>query len=210
MKHKMTPQLNLSKEQRKVAVARAMERIITPTSPPPTPPMGMPPPAAMPGMMPPPGMMPGMMPPGMPGAMPPGMPPGMPPQGMPPMGPDMSNVPVAPPAPRPMQEPPLTSPLLPSNEERSELTPVEMQLQAALIADQLWKDGGGSKSVGAEVWRSLMKKGTDGRHLETPRDYFISSFIKWTNDPVKFKKTKPTEARLLESLMTAFEETSGA
>jgi hypothetical protein len=96
---------------------------------------------------------------------------------------------------------------LPPEKGSMELTPVEEQIQAALIADQLWKVGGGSKSIGARVWSDLAKS-SGSRHLETPHDYFVSSFVKWSNDPVKFKKMKPREANLIEQLAAVFGETS--
>jgi len=84
-----------------------------------------------------------------------------------------------------------------------ELNDVEKQIQAALIADQLWKDSGGNESFAADVW-GMLKKGSKAHHLDSPRDYFVSSFVKYTNDPVKFKKSHPQEARLIKQLKDEF------
>ena len=73
------------------------------------------------------------------------------------------------------------------------------RIQRALIADQIWKDGGGNNSVGAKIWEQY-KKESKTAHLDTPRDYFVSSYIKWKDDPEKFKKKHPREADLLKRL----------
>lgn len=100
-----------------------------------------------------------------------------------------------------MEEP---SPMMEGDATSNEFTSVETQTQSALIANQIWKDGGGSDSVGAQVWNALHKK-AGVRHLDSPRDYFISSFIKWQKDPLKYQKRYPREGKLLNQLLTEFE-----
>jgi len=102
------------------------------------------------------------------------------------------------PAPEPEPEP-MPSAINPEGE----LSDVEEMVQFSLIADQLWKDGGGNSSVGAKVWGELQKK-SNTKHLDTPRDYFISNFIKYKNDPAKLKKKSPNEYRLLGQLDAEF------
>jgi hypothetical protein len=93
---------------------------------------------------------------------------------------------------------------MPAEEPRMELSEVEKQIQSSVVADQLWKDSGGEGSIAEEVWRRL-KKGSGVKHLDSPRDYFISSFIKYHNDPVAFKQKHPQEARLIKQLTEEFE-----
>lgn len=86
-----------------------------------------------------------------------------------------------------------------------ELSDVDQQTQFALIADQLWKDSGGDESLGGKIWADLKKQSPSSRHLDSARDYFISSFVKYKMDPPKYSKAHPREARLISRLSDAFE-----
>lgn len=85
------------------------------------------------------------------------------------------------------------------------LPPVGQLTQSALIADQLWKDMGGGRSSGARVWELYRKSSRQSSHIANGRDYFISSFIRWKENPGKFVKSYPREAKLLNQLWTEFE-----
>lgn len=96
---------------------------------------------------------------------------------------------------------PGTQPPLPN---QNVLSPAEEHIQSALIADQLWRDGGGAGSIGGQIWKKL-KQDSKGNHLDSARDYFISSFVKWKRDPEKFEKNHPREANLIRQLNDEFD-----
>lgn len=119
----------------------------------------------------------------------------------------------------PLEKPPITEsvdPMTSTIEDTfnpkvpDELSVVDQQIQAALIADQLWKDQGGNESLGGQVWRAYMSKSSDVGHLESPRDYFVSRFVRWKTNPEEFKKKHPQEARLLSALNDEFEVSQSA
>lgn len=85
------------------------------------------------------------------------------------------------------------------------LPPVGQLTQAALVADQLWKDMGGGRSMGAKVWEMYRASSRQKSHINTARDYFVSSFTRWKDDPSKFTKNYPREAKLLNQLWDQFE-----
>ena len=105
----------------------------------------------------------------------------------------------------PMMPPPMQPETLGEPEQAMpmELSDVEELSQYALIADQLWKDSGGNGSVGARVWQTFLDE-SGSQHLDSPRDYFISSYLRWKVDPEKFRKQKPREARLIRQLDQEF------
>lgn len=88
-------------------------------------------------------------------------------------------------------------------------TEIGEQLQAALVADQLWKDMGGGRSMGAKVWEMYRSSSRQKSHIKTNRDYFVSSFVRWKQDPVKFERAYPREAKLLMQLWQQFEASVG-
>ena len=131
------------------------------------------------------------------------MPPTQDAMGMMPTSPMMPMMPTEQSAPNAIS-PPTSGPLqVPPTEDTQELNVVEQQVQSALIADQLWKDGGGSDSLGGSVWEDLKDK--RGNDLESARDYFIRCFVRWSNDPEKFSRNYPDESRLMQQLNDAFE-----
>jgi len=83
---------------------------------------------------------------------------------------------------------------------------VNLQLQAALVADQLWRDMGGGRSMGAKVWEMYRKSSRQAPHIHSARDYFVSSFVRWRNDPAKFERAYPREAKVLKQLWSEFEQ----
>jgi len=76
----------------------------------------------------------------------------------------------------------------------------------AKIADRLWKNMGGTKSVSAKVWDIFRSTQRREEHIRTTRDYFISSFVRWRQAPRKFANTHPNEARVLDQLWREFEK----
>jgi len=93
----------------------------------------------------------------------------------------------------------------------AEVPPVAQVVQTALIGDSLWKEIGGTKSIAGKRWRELLdsSRGAVKSHFKTGRDYFISSYYRWKQDPLKFRKNYPREAKLLEQAQKIFEESIG-
>lgn len=224
-KPSVKPTIKLSNEQRRVALSRMIDKQgNSQQQPPAIPPQGLAGGLAQntPSQLPPGSMQsPPQAPLGMEGP-PMGPPPGMgiggPP--MPPMG--MNGPPPGPPSgigngPGDLsiaEEPELMKPMpdeldTPTDTNPGELSPVEMQIQSALIADQLWKDMGGDESMGSSMWDKLRKE-AKGDAMETPKDYFMSSFIKYKTDPGKFRKNFPKEANLISQLADEFEASVSA
>lgn len=90
-----------------------------------------------------------------------------------------------------------------------EQPPIAQQVQTALIADQLWKESGGGRSWVAKVWEQYRASSRQAPHIKTGRDYFISSFVKWREDPSKFARAHPREGKLLNKLWAEFETSLG-
>lgn len=92
-----------------------------------------------------------------------------------------------------------------------EVPPVSQVMQPALIAEALWKDIGGAKSPGGKWWQELLNssRGVIKTHFTTGKDYFVSSYYRWTQDPVRFRKNFPRETKLLEQAKKKFEESVG-
>jgi len=89
---------------------------------------------------------------------------------------------------------------------KNNIPPVGQLTQAALLADQLWKDiVGGGRSSGAKVWELYRKSSRQSSHIANSRDYFISSFTRWKDNPAKFTKNYPREAKLLNQLWAQYE-----
>jgi len=89
-----------------------------------------------------------------------------------------------------------------------EKPPISQVMQNALIADTLWKEMGGSRSIGGKKWQEYLEHapGMIRKNYTTGRDYFISSFNKWRNDPKGFSRTHPREGRILEEVWKTFED----
>jgi hypothetical protein len=75
----------------------------------------------------------------------------------------------------------------------------------AMVADQLWKSMGGGRSLGSKVWEMFRSSSRQKSHINTSRDYFISSFVRWKQAPKHFTKAYPREAKVLNQLWKEFE-----
>lgn len=80
------------------------------------------------------------------------------------------------------------------------MPPIVEQIQVALIADRIWKDMGGARSMGGKLWEMYRESSRQAPHIKTGRDYFISCLIRWQQDPVKFAKAHPREANLIKNI----------
>ena len=86
--------------------------------------------------------------------------------------------------------------------------PLEEMQATALIGSQLWKDMGGSKSLGGKLWEMIHQEADT--HHTSPRDYFISHFVKYRTQPEELKKSSPQEFRIMNSLWNSYEESVNA
>jgi len=78
----------------------------------------------------------------------------------------------------------------------------------AMVADELWRNltgRAGERSLGAKLWEMYRASSRQSSHIRTARDYFISSFVRFKQDPVKFTKAYPREAKVLRQLWDEFE-----
>ena len=89
-----------------------------------------------------------------------------------------------------------------------EVPPVAQVVQTALIGDSLWKGIGGTRSIAGKRWQELLdsSRGAVKTHFTTGRDYFISSYYRWKQDPSKFRKNYPRESKLLEEAQKTFDQ----
>jgi hypothetical protein len=81
--------------------------------------------------------------------------------------------------------------------------------QIGLIADQLWREMGGMKSTAGQMWEMYRKASRQAPHIKTGRDYFIRSFVRFHEDPAKFKKSYPREAKILKRVWKEYLESVG-
>lgn len=72
-------------------------------------------------------------------------------------------------------------------------------------ADELWKFIGGTRSLGAKVFENLRQASRQRTHIQTARDYFISSYVRWKQAPKDFARKYPREAKILEQLVKEYE-----
>lgn len=78
-----------------------------------------------------------------------------------------------------------------------------MQLQ--MKAEGIWKTMGGGRSMGAKLWEKLRSVSRQKSSIKTAYDYFISSYVRWNQDPAKFNRAYPREANLLTQLKQQFD-----
>jgi len=85
---------------------------------------------------------------------------------------------------------------------RVEKPPIEVVARAAQAADQLWKGIGGARSAEGKRWNDFLEgaRGSVKRHFDSGRDYFISSFYRWYQDPKSFSKSFPRESKIFNDI----------
>lgn len=84
--------------------------------------------------------------------------------------------------------------------------PIADVLQTAMLADAMWKTMGGGRSAAAKQWEAYRSSSKLSSRISNARDYFISSFNRWRQDPKDFTKKFPREAKLLKSSWDTFSE----
>jgi len=82
-------------------------------------------------------------------------------------------------------------------------------LSTAELLERMWKFMGGKRSVSGHMWE-MLKKGSSGKaRLIDTREYFIRSGLRWREDPSKFAKQWPREAKLLNEIWGELEKEVG-
>ena len=72
--------------------------------------------------------------------------------------------------------------------------------------EEYWKFIGGKRGKAGKAWE-MLRQGSSGRHkVKDTKDYFIRSGLRWRDDPEKFTKQWPREARILEGLWGEIEK----
>jgi len=89
---------------------------------------------------------------------------------------------------------------------REEAPAIAEVLQTAMLADSLWKSFGGGRSAEGHLWEAYRSSSNLKHKFAASRDYFISSFSRWRQDPGQFAKKYPREAKLLKKIWDAFQE----
>jgi len=73
-------------------------------------------------------------------------------------------------------------------------------ISTATLLERMWQLMGGKRSVSGHFWESL-RKGSPGKtQVKDTKDYFIRSGLRWREDPVKFARQWPREAKLLTGI----------
>lgn len=79
-------------------------------------------------------------------------------------------------------------------------------LQTAMLADALWKNFKGGRSTDGHLWDAYRSSSNLKHKFVTRRDYFLSSFNRWRQDPGQFAKKYPREAKLLKKEWSDFQK----
>jgi len=82
-------------------------------------------------------------------------------------------------------------------------------LQTAVVADTMWKMFAGERTPEGmpirKLWEAYRQASNIGAKFTSGRDYFTSSFSRWRQDPGKFSKKYPREAKQLKRTWDAFQ-----
>ena len=95
---------------------------------------------------------------------------------------------------------------LPIQKDESNFTPIDTIIKNEADASQIWKVMGGYNSVAGRVWQELSD---NSKLYDDGRNYFISCFNKYIQNPEKFKTTNPREAFLISHTQKIMEEKNG-
>lgn len=82
-------------------------------------------------------------------------------------------------------------------------------MSTALMMDDLWKSTGGLRSSVGMRWKDLWQASRLKGKVSSAKDYFLSSAIRFKEDPARFAKSFPREAKLLESIGEAYKAETG-
>ena len=75
-----------------------------------------------------------------------------------------------------------------------------------MLADSIWKGFGGGRSAEAKLWDAYRQSSNLKAKFSNARDYFLSSFNRWRQDPGQFSKKYPREGKLLKKIWDTFQE----
>jgi hypothetical protein len=95
--------------------------------------------------------------------------------------------------------------------ERKAPSPVPLKdlENLAVRLDDMWQGSGGARSSYGEQWRDYRKSFSMQNNIKTPKDYFISSAVRYKNDPAQFAKRFPREKKLLDRMAEGYKEETG-
>lgn len=82
-------------------------------------------------------------------------------------------------------------------------------LSTATALERMWQLMGGKRSVAGKMW-NMLREGSPGRNkVVDTKDYFIRSGLRWREDPVKFSRQWPREAKLMNEIWQQLEQEVG-
>jgi len=94
-------------------------------------------------------------------------------------------------------------PELQTTPEKTTFTPIETIIKNEAEASQIWKVMGGYDSTVGRYWQELANKSDI---YDSGRDYFVSCYNKYLQNPEKFSKTNQKEAMLIKNINKIMEE----
>lgn len=87
--------------------------------------------------------------------------------------------------------------------------PTEELLKMGMLGDKLWKFIGGNRTLTGKYWKTLMQNARGRHRMSDPRDYFITSFLRWYHGPEEFASKNPQAAKSLDTIWNEFSKEYG-
>jgi hypothetical protein len=79
----------------------------------------------------------------------------------------------------------------------------------AAVMHEVWMNMGGGKSSTGTMWANYLKGSNLRNKIHTAKDYFLSSVVRYNNDPKKFAGWFPREKKLLDKMYDDYAEKTG-
>lgn len=82
-------------------------------------------------------------------------------------------------------------------------------MQLSLALEDLWSTTGGGRSMTGTLWKKYLEASRWKNKIKSARDYYVSSAIRFNEDPDKFRKLFPREANVLDRMYDDYLEQTG-
>lgn len=88
-------------------------------------------------------------------------------------------------------------------------TPSEELVKIGMLGDRLWKFIGGQRTLTGKLWNNFRQNARGRYKVQDTRDYFIRSFLRWSQDPDAFEKLSRSEAKSINTIWEQFKREFG-
>lgn len=88
---------------------------------------------------------------------------------------------------------------------------IKKALEAAIQAEQIWKEMGGARTTAGQLWQRMRDQQSGGvkKAFDNGREWFVASYNKFVRNPQEFTSKHPKEASLMERIMQEYKGGGG-